>query len=592
MRFSAAATAPAPPCASGRDGRVDGHRRRRCRSSVWKAALSRWRQREVAPAVYLDLAAARRRRGWARRDRRGDPRATPSPRSPSPTARSARRRGRRSAPTTTRPTASSTTSPALAKGTLLEYRAVAKDAAATSRPTSTYGIVGDAATPAAAAAVGVGPVTQPDNVSASRATTTPRWAARATGSRTAPRRSSPSTPRTRSGRARTRSRPATTTTRSRSTRAGTRTTAPGAPRAAATSPTPRPAATVTFYYDHAHALGHVDAQGPIITAPGLASRASSAAPATGAPDCMRPWLQDPDGDGTYTWSTDQIPAGSYEFKVAHGLSLGRELRRRRRQRQRCSVPVRRRPSSPSPTSWPPTQLTVKTSRAGAAPDLTKAKAHLGRPATSSPGRPSSVPAGTDPRRCHVAPALVGRRWPGRRRRGRHRRLDRHADATTRAGCRPRVVAAHPELKGYLALRLSTRRPPATPRRSCEGQVAVGDVRQRSGRLTRRHRRADAGRARRPVRRRGRTRDLRRRPGTAAARRSRLWAPTAQAGRPAGLAGRGQRRPRRSAPPRARRCAAAPTAPGPSTAAVAGGAPATCTRCRSTRRPRARSRPTW
>ena len=37
---------------------------------------------------------------------------------------------------------------------------------------------------------------------------------------------------------------------------------------------------------------------------------------------MRPWLQDPDGDGTYTWSTDQIPAGSHEFKVAHKLSRG------------------------------------------------------------------------------------------------------------------------------------------------------------------------------------------------------------------------------------------------------------------------------
>ena len=35
---------------------------------------------------------------------------------------------------------------------------------------------------------------------------------------------------------------------------------------------------------------------------------------------MRPWLQDPDGDGTYTWSSDQIPAGTYEFKVAHGLN--------------------------------------------------------------------------------------------------------------------------------------------------------------------------------------------------------------------------------------------------------------------------------
>ena len=45
---------------------------------------------------------------------------------------------------------------------------------------------------------------------------------------------------------------------------------------------------------------------------------------------MRSWLQDPDGDGTYTFTTDQIPAGNYEFKVAHGLALGRELRRRRR----------------------------------------------------------------------------------------------------------------------------------------------------------------------------------------------------------------------------------------------------------------------
>jgi hypothetical protein len=31
---------------------------------------------------------------------------------------------------------------------------------------------------------------------------------------------------------------------------------------------------------------------------------------------MRSWLQDPDGDGTYTLSTTQIPAGSYETKVA------------------------------------------------------------------------------------------------------------------------------------------------------------------------------------------------------------------------------------------------------------------------------------
>jgi hypothetical protein len=35
---------------------------------------------------------------------------------------------------------------------------------------------------------------------------------------------------------------------------------------------------------------------------------------------MRSWLQDPDGDGTYTFVTTQIPAGSYLAKVTHGLT--------------------------------------------------------------------------------------------------------------------------------------------------------------------------------------------------------------------------------------------------------------------------------
>jgi len=34
------------------------------------------------------------------------------------------------------------------------------------------------------------------------------------------------------------------------------------------------------------------------------------------PDCLRSWLQDPDGDGTYSFSTSDIPPGSYEAKVA------------------------------------------------------------------------------------------------------------------------------------------------------------------------------------------------------------------------------------------------------------------------------------
>jgi len=34
------------------------------------------------------------------------------------------------------------------------------------------------------------------------------------------------------------------------------------------------------------------------------------------PDCLRSWLQDPDGDGVYTFASDAIPAGDYAFKVA------------------------------------------------------------------------------------------------------------------------------------------------------------------------------------------------------------------------------------------------------------------------------------
>ena len=34
------------------------------------------------------------------------------------------------------------------------------------------------------------------------------------------------------------------------------------------------------------------------------------------PSCLRSWLQDPDGDGVYTFTTTALPAGDYEAKVA------------------------------------------------------------------------------------------------------------------------------------------------------------------------------------------------------------------------------------------------------------------------------------
>ncbi len=43
-------------------------------------------------------------------------------------------------------------------------------------------------------------------------------------------------------------------------------------------------------------------------------------PGDWAPDCLRSWLQDPDGDGVLVFQTESIPAGVYEAKVAVGQS--------------------------------------------------------------------------------------------------------------------------------------------------------------------------------------------------------------------------------------------------------------------------------
>ncbi len=81
-----------------------------------------------------------------------------------------------------------------------------------------------------------------------------------------------------------------------------------------------PSGTVTFYYDPATHLVTSDSAGPIITAPG-SFQSELGCPGDWQPDCMRPWLQDPDGDGVFTFSTSVIPPGSYEVKAAHNLSF-------------------------------------------------------------------------------------------------------------------------------------------------------------------------------------------------------------------------------------------------------------------------------
>lgn len=229
---------------------------------------------------------------------------------------------------------------------------------------------------------------------------------------------------------------------------------------------------VTFYYDHqTHHVAN-DAQGPIITAPGSYQEELGCG-GDWKPDCMRPWLQDPDGDGTYTWSTTQIPAGNYDMKVAHGLAWGEDY---------GLGGVKGGPNVP--VSVPADgvvvtisyvlathQITVSTSTAGAAPDLKAAKAIWVSPdliAWPADAVPSALRDRLDTLswRLHASPAgglaLDAESLTG------GTAYDLRYDS---AGLPASVVVAHPELTGYLALRLDAKTAKAA-RDVLRGQVAV------------------------------------------------------------------------------------------------------------------------
>ncbi len=75
------------------------------------------------------------------------------------------------------------------------------------------------------------------------------------------------------------------------------------------------AATIKFYYDHkSHWI--TDNQSSIVAVAPGSFQSELGCPGDWDPGCLRSWLQDPDGDGIYSFTTSDLPVGSYDFKVA------------------------------------------------------------------------------------------------------------------------------------------------------------------------------------------------------------------------------------------------------------------------------------
>ncbi|GAA1552074.1 hypothetical protein GCM10009789_02200 [Kribbella sancticallisti] len=333
----------------------------------------------------------------------------------------------------------------LPKGTLLEYRAVLKDGSGNYSVSGSYGIVGDAPAPGGGGGGGTDPVAQPANVSVpgdhnsemgcaadwspdcdqAQLTLDPKdqvWKGKYTGL---------------AGEHAYKA----AINKSWDENYGAGGNANGA-NISYTGPT----TPVTFYYEHGRHFVTSDAQGPIVTVPG-SFQSELGCPADWSPDCMRPWLTDEDGNGTFTWATTKIGAGSYEAKVAHGLSWDESYGAG---------------GSPTGGNIPITvpgdglvvtfsyvlathMLTVTTSKPGAQPDLKQAKAYwLGRdllavPAVAHPERSRWRLHWSQTGELAVDADDIGGSSAGLR--------------VDPAGIPPKVLAKFPALAGYTALRL-------------------------------------------------------------------------------------------------------------------------------------------
>ncbi|MFC9559641.1 pullulanase-type alpha-1,6-glucosidase [Agromyces sp. NPDC056965] len=78
-----------------------------------------------------------------------------------------------------------------------------------------------------------------------------------------------------------------------------------------------PGGPITFFWNPNTHVFSSTAEGPVVTLPG-SFQSKVGCPGDWQPECLATLMQDGDKDGVYTWSTSSIPDGAYETKVAHG----------------------------------------------------------------------------------------------------------------------------------------------------------------------------------------------------------------------------------------------------------------------------------
>ena len=140
---------------------------------------------------------------------------------------------------------------------------------------------------------------------------------------------------------------------------------------------PAGGAKVTFYYDNATHWVTTNLDGPIVTAAGD-FQSELGCPGDWSPDCLRSWLEDPDGDGVYTFTTTGHPGRRLPGQGCARLVVGRQLRRRRRPRRRRTSPSPCRPPASTVTFSYVASTHVLTVLSGTGlPSLTHARRRIG-----------------------------------------------------------------------------------------------------------------------------------------------------------------------------------------------------------------------